>query len=816
MALVQELVEAIKRACVISSQEEDEAEPYKYHYEAADLLKAALAAAPTPTAAAHAAVAVSPGAPSAPPPGDAVPAAAAAPADPSAALAGGADAAGTGPSHPHPPPQQPPAPPAPQQQQQQLPPPSDLELAVAAARIRFGLLLLDTDLLSEGQAAVEAGLRPLESAEPGAGANYTAWLLESYNALGALHSQRGELEQALQWLLRSEQLYRSVSATGTCHAQLAEAALPAAGCPPAAVHGDDGAAAVAAEAALPVAGRQVAPPGDDGAAAGVECGAQQTAEAGAETGPGAGAEPKAEAGGTGRAEAGGDAGAQATAAGEEGRGAGVAAVEAAAGAEAAGKEGPGRGETAEAGSATAWAADAAPAADHSLAEGAVPAAAIADPAAAAAPANAIASSSAAAFASEQPPHLRLALPHNDADAVQAQYTSTLYFLAQVYGHQQQADKSALYCAATLNRQLASGKYVLDTWVNNCLQLGGYYAKVHAYGMAMYCHAAAQAVADRDAAAGAELGEDVAANIQLAAGRVTMMRLAASLARHVEGKDLEMHYPDASHLPEHLRFPGLAVPPPDTFPWGAAALAHDFASARELFNAALPYFKAAMSYYQLDGWVTDHMGILMDMSNLYRLLAGFESDPGRVAAMHRCRAQLLEPLSGVLSPVHFPGLRPLRCSDSCRPLTSIPGAPLLLSSHPPPHQAATAASSASKFYQRFIRSFAPDAASPLPDRIDEDNEGYFLMASFGLGRMLHRMRPAGLAGAPGGPGDASYTAVVMAAHKHLQWTSEYVKKHALQNWTQEAQAAEELSELLVEQMRLRAMAAARLGRTAASK
>jgi hypothetical protein len=30
------------------------------------------------------------------------------------------------------------------------------------------------------------------------------------------------------------------------------------------------------------------------------------------------------------------------------------------------------------------------------------------------------------------------------------------------------------------------------WVNNCLQLGGYYAKVHAYALAMYCHAAAQA------------------------------------------------------------------------------------------------------------------------------------------------------------------------------------------------------------------------------------------------------------------------------------------------------------------------------------
>ena len=39
----------------------------------------------------------------------------------------------------------------------------------------------------------------------------------------------------------------------------------------------------------------------------------------------------------------------------------------------------------------------------------------------------------------------------------------------------------------------------------------------------------------------------------------------------------------------------------------------------------------------------------------RCLAGFEADPGRAAAMHRCRAQLLEPLSGGLNPDHYPGL-----------------------------------------------------------------------------------------------------------------------------------------------------------------
>ena len=33
---------------------------------------------------------------------------------------------------------------------------------------------------------------------------------------------------------------------------------------------------------------------------------------------------------------------------------------------------------------------------------------------------------------------------------------------------------------------------------------------------------------------------------------------------------------------------------------------------------------------------------------------------------------------------------------------------------------------------------------------------------------------------------SYSALVMAAHKHLQWTTEYVKRHKLEDWTREAQ------------------------------
>ncbi|GLI71317.1 hypothetical protein VaNZ11_016476, partial [Volvox africanus] len=94
--------------------------------------------------------------------------------------------------------------------------PLEAELAEAAVRIRCGLILLETDLLADGQSSIEAGLQPLEKNPE----DYLAWLIESYNALGALYSDRGDLSVALEWLQRAEELYRRMTGTGTRHAHL--------------------------------------------------------------------------------------------------------------------------------------------------------------------------------------------------------------------------------------------------------------------------------------------------------------------------------------------------------------------------------------------------------------------------------------------------------------------------------------------------------------------------------------------------------------------------------------------------------------------
>ncbi|GIL62528.1 hypothetical protein Vafri_16739, partial [Volvox africanus] len=188
MPTVQDFVDGIRQAYSISCREEDEAEPYKNKYEAVDLLRKLLG---------ERAISADEPAPSAENSEDKSSSVAASSAQHNSDI-GSPDAVCSSSAV------------------LSTSRPSEAELGEAAVRIRCGLILLETDLLADGQSSIEAGLQPLEK-DPEA---YLAWLIESYNALGALYSDRGDLPVALEWLQRAEELYRRVTGTGTRHAHL--------------------------------------------------------------------------------------------------------------------------------------------------------------------------------------------------------------------------------------------------------------------------------------------------------------------------------------------------------------------------------------------------------------------------------------------------------------------------------------------------------------------------------------------------------------------------------------------------------------------
>lgn len=59
---------------------------------------------------------------------------------------------------------------------------------------------------------------------------------------------------------------------------------------------------------------------------------------------------------------------------------------------------------------------------------------------------------------------------------------------------------------------------------------------------------------------------------------------------------------------------------------------------------------AKEYFQMDGYVTDHIEILQDHSALFRTLAFFEEDVEPRCKMHKRRIDMLEPICNGTAPI----------------------------------------------------------------------------------------------------------------------------------------------------------------------
>jgi hypothetical protein len=99
-------------------------------------------------------------------------------------------------------------------------PGSDQRLQQAILQARRGLVLLETDLLKEGEDSVLAALPTLEGACEKSAADASDRIAvellplcqSCYNSLGALWCSRGDFKASLLWLSKAEQLYKGQSA----------------------------------------------------------------------------------------------------------------------------------------------------------------------------------------------------------------------------------------------------------------------------------------------------------------------------------------------------------------------------------------------------------------------------------------------------------------------------------------------------------------------------------------------------------------------------------------------------------------------------
>ena len=242
------------------------------------------------------------------------------------------------------------------------------------------------------------------------------------------------------------------------------------------------------------------------------------------------------------------------------------------------------------------------------------------------------------------------------------YTQTTYFLAQAHGKLNNRDESASWCLVTLKRQQTHAhEYSELEWSRNAMHLSEYYMTCGWITMAHHCLNHARVVLTR---ANGSDAED-AACMDIAFGKLFLRALEVSRLAYIgELDDLETSgaFKD---IP-----PDMALPPiPDETNATAsnanasssssssasdigALMAHNAQEAAAIFRRALARFQRALEYYVLDGFVTEHVSILNDISNCYRSLIGFEADLERKARMYKARLNLLEPLTKELNPSVF--------------------------------------------------------------------------------------------------------------------------------------------------------------------
>ena len=255
--------------------------------------------------------------------------------------------------------------------------------------------------------------------------------------------------------------------------------------------------------------------------------------------------------------------------------------------------------------------------------------------------------------------------------IQRLHTMTLYYLAQTYAKIDKRTLSAYYCHICLNRQIQAADNNNSTstdsestaasdseqerldwreWVVNAMGLGMWYEEQQDWESAWHCVKAAECVLSR-----VKEGDDEH-------DKEKRRELAGEVDKSVAGFYLKFiqHRPAADNSPlsdstattttmlrKPIRFASLSLP--------AMPCSHPltFPTALQLFNAAYRHYHSALTAFPLDGYVTEHCQLLLDLASLYRSLILYDGAHETVY-VKKAVAVLSKGMEG-LSSVHFVGL-----------------------------------------------------------------------------------------------------------------------------------------------------------------
>ncbi|KAJ0056207.1 hypothetical protein NL108_003509, partial [Boleophthalmus pectinirostris] len=356
------------------------------------------------------------------------------------------------------------------------------------------------------------------------------------------------------------------------------------------------------------------------------------------------------------------------------------------------------------------------------------------------------------------------------------YTHTMYYLAQVYKNLGQTERAATYCHSTLQRQLKLNQYNPMEWALNAATLSQYYITKGRYMEGRHCLAAATVISGL---AGDIPSEAAAQESEIESERrETLRQKRAEIARcwikyclnllQDARKLLEDNIGEidsdrqeelgnarrrAEEEEEKGRKSTLLFDSEDTFD-SIASLEEkvqclfplDFTEARAVFLVGQNYVTQAKEYFQMDGYVTDHIEILQDHSALFRVLAFFEEDLERRCKMHKRRVDMLEPICNELNAQYYLMIRRQLMFELAETYNDMMDLKLALANRQADTQSLDShtikkfnhlCSSSAKYFQMFLDSLRSPEGK-IPDHLEEEVLRPALVARFRVARLHSRL------------------------------------------------------------------------------
>ena len=330
-------------------------------------------------------------------------------------------------------------------------------------------------------------------------------------------------------------------------------------------------------------------------------------------------------------------------------------------------------------------------------------------------------------------------------AFESLHTHTLFYLAQVFGNLKQVKQSAHYCQTTLSRQLEMKEYDAIEWSLNCATLSQYYISTEQFAQARHCLAAATSMFEHylsdssssDAESDPEglLAEKVQ-QVKADISRCWIKYCLGLLSTSKDTQEQEDAPPEQPAKRKLFKFEPLEVA--DLEAAVPCDLIESFDGAKPVFIFCQKHIEGTKEYYSLDSFASDSVAITQDHSQLYKLVAFFETAIDLKCRMHKRRVDMLTDLLQQLSRQHF--------LNVCRQLmyevaeTQAEMASLKIanaSEDPSPHAVGKINKlllSSVKYFENFVQSFVEVGATELPDPISEDYLRPILCAKLHIARL----------------------------------------------------------------------------------